>query len=216
MTAKDASDSLRQNRAASWTAGAMGLVLIAASAPFTVALWDEGTDPLAWNVAWDPVPAGNDARASLSGTGQAETELNVTGIPGSVVVDVACTDVPIAGPLGGQGTPVQMEVVLYEGETEMERRTGTCAELNGEPWNVTLEHPDLDEVSGMEREDAEEALAERVAQENRSTLYRVTVLAERPSSTPVPVPVGSFNADVRLSATVWEASVVDRETEVVR
>lgn len=217
MSAKDASENLRQNRAASWTAGAIGLVLIGLSAPFTVALWDEGASPLSWQVAWDQATAGESASASLTGLGTTETSLNVTGIPAFLLVELACTDAPLPGPLGQAGTPAQVEAVLYEGETLLESRAGTCAELSEEPWNVTAAgQPALDEVNGIGREDAEEELAEELADDNRTVTYRLTLSATRDSAVPNQAPLGAFSADARLSAALWQASVVERAPEVVR
>lgn len=203
----------RQNRAAAWTAGLLGVVLVAVSAPFTIALWEE--EPAPWDVAWDQAPYGATASGSLDNAGDTVTAwFNFTDAsPASIEVATRCSDAPAAGQ-----QPAQVELVLYEGDAEVARTQGTCTELASEPWNVTFEHPDIGGVQGINQVAAQERVDDRAAAENRTASYRVVASSSRSGTIPIPIPglEGTFAAEFTVTGSAWLATAVARAPEVLR
>ncbi|MHB8633777.1 MAG: hypothetical protein ACYDBQ_07425 [Thermoplasmatota archaeon] len=201
----------------------LGLILIAASVPFVIALLPATS---AFNVSWSAAD-GQSATGPASADGSPATvSLPVSDtLTASLVITVpACNDV--AGP-GGAPALLSWRLERQGGQGEpLASDQLTCSQSGTYAHEVArIPQPAVGVQNGTgsgaaARDDARSSLWQFVGGLNETATYTLTTSWSRPSVAPVPVPLPpqtqSFAATLKLTERHWLAALNPVTPEVTR
>lgn len=206
----------------------LGVLLIALSAPFTVALFGDGAN--AYTVTWGETDAAANAGDLAELNAPVRVDLSVVDLyTAGIRVEVAqgdCADTYNPQFMQNPAT-ITWKVTRIEGGASTDLGAGasgsfTCDEVGGgKSWEIhRFTQPDIAERDGADKDAARSSVWSAYGDLNETATYRLEFSAQRdppPAGLPIPLPGTSTSLMVTMSVTAeaWQPLISDKVDEPV-